>query len=262
MAYICTPHEVAGLRGMRQKSLCRLYPSWLNESGGISSEDWEFDADETKRHYSTIDDIENGNYLDNGYVRPLFHLSSNCSLPLTAGPNARAIRLQHAAQLGFTHAAIVIGYWTSDNSSIYFESITFRLGFWPYLFDDMQVLRRDKPWLKVVGEYKIIRFKQSFTVQCTNVDLVGTLDENNNTIGPVYSPVQVAVIMDEQLTVQMTMTSKDEVFNVETFSTEPPVYNYSTYTDQYGNTHTFLVSSYEESGYLSYDEITIYGNPL
>jgi hypothetical protein len=266
MAYICTPREVAGLRGIRKKTICRLHPSWLNASGGFVSEDWESDYDQGDRHYSTIDDADNGNVLPHVNGRPYFHISSNCSLPLDSGPNPRAILLQHKANLGFTHSTIGCTIFGSNPTVTstptgYIEEVTVRLGFYTQnLFSEMQVLRRDKPWLKVVGEYDVVKFKQRYEITCTNVALVGTLDPYGNMIHPTYS-TQTTTLVDETTTHTITMTSFSEEFRTHSldFNTSQ---NDATYTNEFGQVITYQTYSMSESGTCYSTIPTIYATKL
>lgn len=260
MAYICTPREVAGLRGIRKKTICRLYPSWQNIEG---STDWEFVAN-TVKHYSTQDDIANGNNLPHIYGRPYFSsIASNCSLPLVSGPNQQAILLQHNASLGHTQAAIRCEVWGSTNTTTqtgYVTEVTARLGFSYGLFSDMRVLRRDKPWLKVVGKFKVVKFKEKYEQTCTNVALVGTYDAYGNFITPQYS-YQTTTIVDETVENTITMTSFSEAFGTDSLDFNTSQTN-STYTDQSGQTVTFATYYMNEQGYCYIDETSIYATKL
>jgi len=266
MAYICTPREVAGLRGIRKKTICRLHPSWLNASGGFVSEDWQFDYDQSERHYSTIDDAENGNELPHTSGRPYLHIASNCSLPLGVGPNPRAILLQHKANLGFTHSTIgctIVGSNPTVTSTPtgYIEEVTVRLGFYfQNLFSEMQVLRRDKPWLKVGGQYDVVKFKQRQEITCTNVALVGTYDAFGNFIYPQYSN-QTTLLVDETTTHTITMTSFSEEFRTHSLD-----FNFSqndaTYVDPFGQVVTYQTYSMGESGSCSCTTPIIYATKL
>jgi hypothetical protein len=266
MAYICTPREVAGLRGIRKKTICRLHPSWLDASGGFVSEDWESDFDQGDRHYSTIDDGVNGNVLPHVNGRPYFHISSNCSLPLDSGPNSRAILLQHKANLGFTHSTIGCTIFGSNPTVTstptgYIEEVTVRLGFYTQnLFSEMQVLRRDKPWLKVVGEYNVVKFKQRQEITCTNVPLVGTYDAYGNFIYPLYS-TQITTLVDETVGYTIQMTSFTEEFRTHSldFNTNQ---NDATYTDPFGQVITYQTYYMSESGYCYCTIPTIYATKL
>lgn len=266
MAYICTPREVAGLRGIRKKTICRLHPSWLNASGGFVNEDWQFDFDQAERHYSTIDDADNGNELPHTSGRPYLQIASNCSLPLDVGPNPRAILLQHKANLGFTHSTIGCTIYgpnpvITQTQTGHVETVTARLGFYyQNLFSEMQVLRRDKPWLKVVGKFKVVKFKQRYEQTCTNVALVGTYDAYGNFIYPVYTS-QTTTLADNTVENTITMTSFSEEFGTDSldFNTSQ---NDATYTDPFGQVVTYQTYYMGESGYCYIDETSIYATKL
>lgn len=260
MAYICTPREVAGLRAIRKKTICRLYPSWQNIEGNT---DWEF-VNNTAKHYSTINDSQNGNTLPHIYGRPFFpDVASNCSLPLVSGLNQQAILLQHNASLGHTEAAIKCEVWGSTNINTqtgYVTEVKARLGFTDGLFDDMLVLRRDKPWLKVVGKFKVVKFKEKYEQTCTNVALVGTYDANGNFITPQYS-YQTTTLVDETVENTITMTSFSEEFGTDSLDFNTSQTN-STYADQSGQIITFATYYMNEQGYCYIDETSIYATKL
>lgn len=261
MAYICTPREVAGLRGIRKKTICRLYPSWQSIEG---STDWEY-VNNTIKHYSTHDDIANGNTLPHINGRPYFgNVASNCSLPLVSGPNQQAITLQHDSDLGgHAGASIACEIWGSTNTTTqtgYITEVTARLGFTYGLFSDMRVLRRDKPWLKVVGNFKVVKYKVRGETICTNTALVGTYDAYGNFIYPQYS-TQSTTLVDETVTHTITMTSFSEAFGTDSldFNTSQ---NDATYTDPFGQVITYQTYYMSEQGQCYIDETSIYATKL
>ena len=263
MAYICTPREVAGLRSIRKKTICRLYPSWQNLEG---SNDWEY-INNLIKHYSTLDDVENGNDLPHIYGRPLFrNVASNCSLPLVSGPNQQAILLQHNSEwnaAGHADTGIRCQPWSSVNTTTgtgYITTVTARLGFWDGAFGYMNVLRRDKPWLKVVGKFKVVKFKEKHEQTCTNVALVGTYDAFGNFIYPQYSN-QTTLLVDETVESTITMTSFSEEFGTDSldFNTSQ---NDATYTDPYGQVVTYQTYYMNETGSCYIDETSIYATKL
>jgi hypothetical protein len=265
MAYICTPREIAGLRGVRKKSICALQPSWLAESGGLNSVDWEYSNPESKRHYSTSDDIDNGNVLPHVYGRPYFHISSNCSLPVNDGPNTYVILLQHNAQLGYNDAQMSCEIWGPNvytyTGSGYIVTVKARLGFSPESrFSDMKVLRRNKPWLKVVGKFKVVKFKSRHEDTCNNVALVGTYDAFGNFIYPQYT-TNSTILVDEEVENTITMTSFSEEFGTDSldFNTSQ---NDATYTDPYGQVVTYPTFYMNETGSCSISETSIYATKL
>jgi hypothetical protein len=260
MAYICTPREVAGLRSIRKKTICRLYPSWQNLEGNV---DWEYVGNTV--HYSTTDDTNNGNTLPHIYGRPYFgNIASNCSLPLVSGPNQQAILLQHNSDLGgHAGAWIECEIFSSTNTATgtgYLTTVTARLGFPQNLFSDMKVLRRDKPWLKVVGKFEVVKFKEKHEQTCTNVALVGTYDAFGNFIYPQYSN-QTTLLVDETVENTITMTSFSEEFGTDSldFNTSQ---NDATYTDPYGQVVTYQTYYMNETGSCYIDETSIYATIL
>ena len=268
MAYICTPREVTGLRGIRKKSVCRLHPNWLNASGGFVNEDWQFDYDQSKRHYSTIDDVENGNDLPHTSNGPYLHIASNCSLPLFQEvgniPYSRGILLQHKANLGFTHSTIGFTPWSSNTTSTPtgdVAEITIRLGFyWQNLFPFMEVLRRDKPWLKIVGYYNVNKFKERVEITCTNVALVGTYDAYGFMIHPTYS-TQVTTLVDETIEHTITMTSFAEEFRTHSLDTNFSQ-NDATYVNELGQLITYQTYNMWENRNFSINPLLLYATNL
>jgi hypothetical protein len=218
-----------------------------------------------EKHYSTLDDLENGNTLPHINGRPyLRNVASNCSLPLVSGPNQQAILLQHNSDLsGHAGASIACEIWGSTNTPTqtgYIIEVTARLGFSYGLFSDMRVLRRDKPWLKVVGKFKVVKFKEKYEQTCTNVALVGTYDAYGNFIYPTYTS-QTTTLVDETIENTITMTSFSEEFGSDSldFNTSQ---NDATYTDPYGQVVTYQTYYMNEQGSCYIDETSIYATKL
>lgn len=230
--------------------------------------DWEY-VNNTVKHYSTLDDSDNGNTLPHIYGRPYFgNVASNCSLPLVSGPNQQAILLQHDSDLlGHTGASILCQPWTSVNTPTgtvngYITTVTARLGFWDGLFSDMRVFRRDKPWLKVVGKFKVVKFKQRYEQTCTNVALVGTYDAYGNFIYPQYSS-QTTPLIDETVEHTITMTSFSEEFGTDSLDFNENQTT-DTYTDPYGQiiTYSTYYMSEVSQGQCYISETSIYATKL